>query len=146
MKAAEIAGLWAFCRAPAGAQAIRSHQFMSFQNDPMSRGRRAQPSLAGLQAFEATARLGGVSRAAAELHLTQSAVSRQVLALEEQLGVQLFRRVKKRLLLSEAGAAYLHDVRGVLAALGDATDALVATRGRSGTLRIATLPTFGAKW
>jgi LysR family glycine cleavage system transcriptional activator len=112
----------------------------------MRHGRRPRTSLPGLQAFEATARLGGVSRAAAELHLTQSAVSRQVLALEEQLGVQLFRRVKKRLLLSEAGAAYLHDVRGGLSALSDATEALLATRGRGGTLKIATLPTFGAKW
>ena len=112
----------------------------------MIRARRPRTSLLGLQAFESVARLGGVSRAAAELHLTQSAVSRQVLALEEQLGVQLFRRVKKRLLLSEAGAAYLHDVRGGLAALSDATEALLATRGRGGTLKIATLPTFGAKW
>jgi LysR family transcriptional regulator, glycine cleavage system transcriptional activator len=60
--------------------------------------------------------------------------------------VQLFRRVKKRLLLSEAGAAYLHDVRGGLAALSDATEALLDMRGRGGTLKIATLPTFGAKW
>ncbi|MBS0421763.1 MAG: LysR family transcriptional regulator [Proteobacteria bacterium] len=112
----------------------------------MIRGRRPRTSLLGLQAFEAVARLGGVSRAATELHLTQSAVSRQVLALEEQLGVPLFRRIKKRLLLSEAGAAYLHDVRGGLAALNDATEALLATRGRGGTLTIATLPTFGAKW
>jgi LysR family glycine cleavage system transcriptional activator len=112
----------------------------------MKPGRRPRTSLLGLQAFEAVARLGGVSRAAAELHLTQSAVSRQVMALEEQLGVQLFRRVKKRLVLSEAGAAYLHDVRGGLAVLSDATDALLSTRGRGGTLSIATLPTFGAKW
>lgn len=112
----------------------------------MRSGRRPRPSLLGLQAFEATARLGGVSRAATELHLTQSAVSRQILALEERLGVPLFRRVKKRLALSEAGAAYLHDVRGGLATLSNATDALLATQGRGGTLKIATLPTFGAKW
>jgi LysR family glycine cleavage system transcriptional activator len=73
-------------------------------------------------------------------------VSRQVLAVEERLGVQLFRRVKKRLVLSEAGAAYLHDVRDGLATLSHATDALLATQGRGGTLKIATLPTFGAKW
>ncbi len=76
----------------------------------MERRRRALPKLLGLQAFEATARLGSVSRAAAELSLTQGAVSRQLQTLEEQLGVPLFLRSKKRLILSEAGAGYLHDV------------------------------------
>ncbi|HWW78785.1 MAG TPA: LysR substrate-binding domain-containing protein [Steroidobacteraceae bacterium] len=112
----------------------------------MERRRRPFPKLLGLQAFEATARLGSVSRAAAELYLTQGAVSRQLQALEAQLGVPLFARSKKRLILTEAGAAYLHDVRGGLAVLGDATEALISTQGRGGTLRLATLPTFGAKW
>ena len=96
--------------------------------------RRTLPKLLGLQAFEATARLGSVSRAASELCLTQGAVSRQIQALETQVGVQLFVRSKKRLLLTEAGAGYLHDVRDGLAALGDATDALVTRQGRGGTL------------
>lgn len=112
----------------------------------MERRRRLVPKLLGLQAFEATARLGSVSRAAAELSLTQSAVSRQLQALEAQLGVQLFLRSRKRLVLTEAGAGYLHDIRSGLAVLGDATDALVSRQGRGGTLRLATLPTFGAKW
>ncbi|MFI4906798.1 MAG: LysR family transcriptional regulator [Steroidobacterales bacterium] len=99
-----------------------------------------------MQAFEATARLGSVSRAAAELSLTQSAVSRQLQALEGQLRAQLFLRSKKRLVLTEAGAGYLHDIRSGLAVLGDATEALVSRQGRGGTLRLATLPTFGAKW
>jgi LysR family transcriptional regulator, glycine cleavage system transcriptional activator len=107
---------------------------------------RRLPKLGGLQAFEATARLGSVSRAAGELSLTQGAVSRQLLALESQLGVQLFHRTKKRLLLTEAGAGYLDDVRGGLAVLGEATDALTSSQGRGGILRLATLPTFGAKW
>jgi LysR family glycine cleavage system transcriptional activator len=108
--------------------------------------RRSLPKLLGLQAFEATARLGSVSRAASELCLTQGAVSRQIQALENQVGVPLFVRSKKRLILTQAGAGYLHDVRDGLAALGDATDALVSRQGRGGTLRLATLPTFGAKW
>jgi len=110
------------------------------------RKRRPLPKLLGLQAFEATARLGSVSRAAAELYLTQGAVSRQLQALETQLGVQLFLRSKKRLILTQAGVGYLHDVRGGLAVLGDATEALLSKQGRGGTLRLATLPTFGAKW
>ena len=108
--------------------------------------RRPLPKLLGLQAFEATARLGSVSRAASELCLTQGAVSRQIQALESQVGVPLFARSRKRLLLTEAGAGYLHDVRDGLAALGDATEALITRQGRGGTLRLATLPTFGAKW
>jgi LysR family glycine cleavage system transcriptional activator len=112
----------------------------------MQRRRRSLPKLLGLQAFEATARLGSVSRAAAELSLTQGAVSRQLQALETRLGVQLFLRRKKRLNLTEAGAGYLQDVRGSLAALSDATEALISTQGRGGTLKLATLPTFGAKW
>ena len=113
---------------------------------PPRRKRRLLPKLLGLQAFEATARLGSVSRAATELYLTQGAVSRQLQALETQLGIQLFLRSKKRLILTEAGAGYLHDVRGGLAVLGDATQALLSKQGRGGTLRLATLPTFGAKW
>lgn len=108
--------------------------------------RRFLPKLFGLQAFEATARLGSVSRAAAELCLTQGAISRQVQALEEQLGIQLFVRQKKRLVLSEAGVGYLHDVRDGLNLLSDATGALMSGRGHGGSLRLATLPTFGAKW
>lgn len=112
----------------------------------MTHPRRLVPKLLGLQAFEATARLGSVSKAAAELSLTQSAVSRQLQALELQLGVPLFLRSRKRLVLTEAGAGYLHDIRSGLAVLGDATDALVSRQGRGGILRLATLPTFGAKW
>lgn len=112
----------------------------------MTSASRKLPGLLGLQAFEATARLGSVSRAAAELNLTQSAISRQILALEARLKVPLFQRVRKRLVLSETGAAYLHDVRAGLHMLSDATTNLMATRGRIGTLKLATLPTFGAKW
>ncbi len=112
----------------------------------MPSARRLVPKLVGLQAFEATARLGSVSRAALELSLTQSAVSRQLQALEAQVGAELFLRSRKRLLLTEAGAGYLHDIRSGLAVIGDATHALSSRQGRGGTLRLATLPTFGAKW
>src|ERR1700760_2586796 len=112
----------------------------------MASARRPLPKLIGLQAFESVARLGSVSRGAPEPALTQGAVSRQLQALESRLGVSLFARSKKRLTLTEAGAGYLHDVRGGLAVLGEATEALLSRQGRGGTLRLATLPTFGAKW
>ena len=105
---------------------------------------RILPNLSHLEAFEATARLGVVSRAADELSLTQSAVSRQILALEAALGVQLFRRVRKRLALTDAGASYLDEVRASLAGLEAATAALRTARGRGGVLNLGVLPTFGA--
>lgn len=107
---------------------------------------RVIPSLNGLLAFEATARLGSVTRAAKELYLTQSAVSRHIAMLEQRLGVALFLRQSQRLALSEAGAAYLPEVRHSLQALQTATTSLITSRGRSGSLSVATLPTFGAHW
>src|SRR5262245_2734133 len=107
---------------------------------------RILPNLSHLEAFEATARLGAVSRAAEALSLTQRAVSRQVLALEAQLGGPLFRRVRKRLIRTEAGASYLDEVRASLAGLETATEALRADRGRGGVLSLGVLPTFGATW
>ena len=64
------------------------------------------PDIANLLAFEAAARHGSISRAAEELHLTQSAVSRQILHLEADLGVSLFHRVRRRVVLTDAGRIY----------------------------------------
>lgn len=69
------------------------------------------PSLNALHAFEAAARLGSVSRAAVELHVTHGAVSRQIRTLEEQLGVALFIKDGRGLKLTEAGMR-LRDVSG----------------------------------
>ncbi|TBU75032.1 LysR family transcriptional regulator [Pseudomonas daroniae] len=69
------------------------------------------PSLNALHAFEAAARLGSVSRAAVELHVTHGAVSRQIRTLEEQLGVALFVKEGRGLRLTEAGMR-LRDVSG----------------------------------
>ena len=69
------------------------------------------PSLNALHAFEAAARLGSVSRAAVELHVTHGAVSRQIRTLEEQLGVALFVKDGRGLKLTEAGMR-LRDVSG----------------------------------
>ena len=65
------------------------------------------PSTADLLAFETAARHQSVSRAAEELHLTQSAVSRQIRQLEEQLGTALFHRVRQRVVLTEIGRAHV---------------------------------------
>ena len=107
--------------------------------------RRLQPPIHLLQAFITTARFGSISRAAEALHLTQSAVSKQVQELERQLGVTLFERVRKRLSLTPAGTQYEAAVRPLLGQLESATLEVMASPDGGGPLRLSALPTFSAK-
>lgn len=107
--------------------------------------RRLVPPTNLLIAFCATAKHLSVSRAADELNLTQSAVSRQVQQLEELLGVRMFDRVKKRLVLTEVGQAYAEAIRPALDTIADAT-LTSAIRSDGNILNIASLPTFGSRW
>jgi LysR family transcriptional regulator, glycine cleavage system transcriptional activator len=102
--------------------------------------------MSALMAFDAAARHGSITRAADELALTESAVSRQISQLEDQLGVELFHRIKKRLSLTRAGTAYARDVAEVLERLEKDTFDVMATEGEGGTLEIAVLPTVGSQW
>ncbi|MCU4119040.1 transcriptional regulator GcvA [Variovorax sp. N23] len=104
------------------------------------------PSLAALRTFEAAARHMSFTKAAEELHLTQSAVSRQIRTMEEYLGVLLFQRVKQRLVLTEVGRSYLIEIRSALEQMQEATVNLLAHRGRGGMLVLATPPAFATKW
>ncbi|MBO6756288.1 MAG: LysR family transcriptional regulator [Roseibium sp.] len=99
-----------------------------------------------LIAFECAARHASFTRAAEELHLTQGAVSKQVRHLEDRLGVELFRRVRQRIVLTDAGRLYLHDIRGALEALTAATRQVMSYAGREDVLNLAVLPTFGTRW
>jgi len=108
--------------------------------------RRYVPSLSALQAFEAAARHLSFTRAAEELNVTQSAISRHVLALEEQLGFPLFQRAKQRVSLTEAGQSYLPEVRSCLDRLEVSTTQILSYRRGGGVLNLAILPTFGTKW
>ena len=107
--------------------------------------RRFLPSISMLVAFEAVARHESVTTAASELSLTQGAVSRQIQGLEEQLGVSLFEREKKRLRLNLAGSSYAYEIRGALKRIADASLHLRANPD-GGTLNLAILPTFGTRW
>ena len=107
---------------------------------------RTLPSLQALEAFEASARQRSFTRAAAELHVTQGAVSRQVQGLEAQVGLPLFHRIRQRIVLTPAGEAYLAKVRPALDRLEAATLELQAFKGAGGVLNLAILPTFGTKW
>lgn len=104
------------------------------------------PSLAALRTFEAAARHLSFTKAAGELNLTQSAVSRQIRLMEEYLGVLLFQRVKQGLVLTEAGQVYVDAIRAALEQLQAATVNLLANQGMGGILHIATPPAFGTKW
>lgn len=98
-----------------------------------------------LTAFEAAARTGSFTEAAAELSLTQGAISRQVRGLEAQLGVELFARVRKSVRLTAAGRRYAEEIESGLQAIRLATlNAMTGPRG--GTLNLAILPTFGSRW
>lgn len=104
------------------------------------------PPIADLLAFEAASRHTSISRAAEELHLTQSAVSRQIRQLEGQLGLALFHRVRQRVVLTDVGRIYAADVRVVLQQLSGVTQKTMAWSDGGGLLNLAVLPTLGTRW
>lgn len=112
----------------------------------MALPRRFLPPLSALMAFEAAARHGGFTAAARELNVSQAAVSRRVQLLEELLGLTLFERIRQRVVLTPAGAAYARELQEALGRIGTATVNTMAARGGNATLNIATLPTFGTRW
>ncbi|GED23770.1 LysR family transcriptional regulator [Halomonas halmophila] len=108
--------------------------------------RRHLPTLTAMQCFEASVRHMSFTRAADELNLTQSAVSKQVAQLESTLEHPLFRRVRKRLQVTPEGALYLTEVRKILAQVEMSTRYMQSYGGQSEVLNVTTLPTFGARW
>ena len=106
---------------------------------------RRLPPLNALKAFEAAARYESFTRAAEELCVTQGAVSHQVKALEVELGLKLFNRERQRLVITEAGRAYLEVVRDALDRIAAGTDRLLQ-RQSAGALTVSTSPNFAAKW
>src|SRR5471030_847821 len=106
---------------------------------------RRLPPLNALRAFEAAARHLSFLKAARELHVTPGAVSQQVKGLEAQLGLALFRRLTRGVLLTDAGQVYAQR----LGALFDGIDAATRDlrRGEAGTvLTVSAIPSFAARW
>lgn len=104
----------------------------------------APPPLPNLLAFEAVARRRSFALAAAELHLTPSAVSHQVARLEAQLGVRLLERSAHGVRLSMAGEQYLARIGGALAAIGAATEDL--RQGVANSLYVHCAPSLASLW
>ena len=109
------------------------------------RNRNALPALDLLVGFEAAARHLSFTRAGAELFLTQSAVSRQIKELEDQLGVELFQRRHRALALTDAGKSFYASAAQVLTTMRAATDRLRAQAGKKG-LSVTTTHSFAALW
>jgi DNA-binding transcriptional LysR family regulator len=102
------------------------------------------PPIISLQAFEAVARRRSFALAAAELHVTASAVSHQVAKLEAQLGVRLFERSAHGVRISSAGETYLSRVGGALSAISAATEDL--RQGVRNSLYVHSAPSIASLW
>lgn len=112
---------------------------------PRSNVIKRLPPLSSLRAFEAAARRLSFSHAAAELNVTQGAISRQIKTLEEYLGIRLFRRLPRGLELTEDGQIYLSYVYQAFEQLYRGTEEILKGR-RTVTLNANVLPTFAMKW
>ncbi|MEN7530381.1 LysR substrate-binding domain-containing protein [Cupriavidus sp. DL-D2] len=104
------------------------------------------PSLIALQMLECAARLGSFTRAAAELNVTESAISRQIQALEARLGVRFFERVRQRVVLTADGDRYVREIREELKAIERATKDLASRAGGMDVIELAVVPTFATQW
>ena len=118
------------------------HELMSCQEGSIA---LILPSLNGLRAFEAAARQLSFTRAAAELNVTQTAISHQIRRLEEQLGISLFERRTRELRLTREAVAYLPAVQGAFEELRQAT-ARLRRPAREGMLTVSTPASLAAKW
>ncbi|HKF73510.1 MAG TPA: transcriptional regulator GcvA [Stellaceae bacterium] len=103
------------------------------------------PALEALRVFEAAARHASFTKAAAELHVTQGAVSQRVQGLEAELGVNLFRRLIRKLELTADGERLAQGVREGLARIACAVSEL-DQRSESGPLAVSMLPSFASCW
>ena len=103
------------------------------------------PPLAALRVFEAAARRGSVTAAADELHVTHSAVSQQIKGLENSLGVKLFSRSGRHVVLTAAGRELAIGANEALCAIGRTTTQ-VRQRANPRRLTVTTIPSFAACW
>lgn len=103
------------------------------------------PPLNPLKVFDAVVRTQNLTKAAQELHISQSAVSKQLNVLQSYLGVELFRRERHGISLTQAGVLYGEEIAPAFEAISKATSNIMRS-GADNTLRIQTYTTFAAKW
>lgn len=103
------------------------------------------PPITGLRYFEAVSRLGSMTMAAKELHVTHSAISQQIKLLEEFIGVSLFIRQGRQIRISEEGRLYALQVRKLLDHIAEATRQIQVIP-RQKELTISVTPSFGNYW
>ncbi len=108
--------------------------------------KRVLPPLNALRAFEAAGRLGSFKDAAAELHVTQGAVSQQIRLLEQWLDAPLFERQNRRVVLTDAATTYLNEIGPLFERLVQASQRYGVAGPESRTLRVNALATFTVKW
>ncbi|WP_411751398.1 transcriptional regulator GcvA [Serratia sp. (in: enterobacteria)] len=103
------------------------------------------PPLNALRVFDAAARHLSFTKAAEELFVTQAAVSHQIKSLEDFLGLKLFRRRNRSLLLTEEGQSYYLDIKEIFSSINEATRKLQA-RSAKGALTVSLPPSFAIQW
>jgi LysR family glycine cleavage system transcriptional activator len=104
------------------------------------------PPLNAIKAFEAAARHGSFTRAAAELNVTHGAVSRQIRLLEDWLGTRLFLRTSRNAVLTHVGTDLLAEAGPALDRLAAVSQRLQKRAPPAGVLRVSALPTFAMRW
>ena len=107
---------------------------------------RFLPSMSALQSFEAAARHLNFTRAAEEIGITQSGISRQIKSLEDHIGIPLFDRVGPRLVLTDTGRAYAREVARILDDLEAVSLDMVRGWKTDSALSVGALPTVAARW
>lgn len=106
---------------------------------------RRLPPLKSIQAFEAAARLGSFMRAADEMHITPSAVSHRIRELERHMGMQLFHRVHRSIVITDAGRRYAEEISEAFGRMEAATLA-ASLGGKADLLTVHVVPSFAAQW
>ncbi|MBN6492025.1 LysR substrate-binding domain-containing protein [Acinetobacter pittii] len=107
---------------------------------------RTYPSTMSLRCFEASARYLSFTKAAQVLHMTQSAISKQVAHLEESLNIQLFERSLQRLQLTPTGKLFLKETQTILNQIEISVLNILAHRNEAETLNLAAHPTLCSRW
>lgn len=102
------------------------------------------PPLNALRAFEATSRLASAKHAAQELHVTPAAISHQIKLVENHLGIPLFKRLNRQLVLTDAGKKYATSLQDIFNRLNDETSKLKQTQNSHLTVTVE--PAFAVHW